>query len=151
MPFRPALRRFGLEDRCRERGPQFWCPRKDLNLQPLVCRTSAPSIELLRQELAVGVGFEPTYRALQTRANPPQLSDLEFFATDERGLHGLENCFLICEDPCSSVAKKNGTPGRIRTHNYDVRSVALFQLSYRSNCEGCRCAVEIFPARGAVR
>ena len=47
VPFRPALRRFGLEDRCRERGPQFWCPRKDLNLQPLVCRTSAPSIELL--------------------------------------------------------------------------------------------------------
>ena len=25
----------------------FWCPRKDLNLQPLVCRTSAPSVELL--------------------------------------------------------------------------------------------------------
>jgi hypothetical protein len=24
-----------------------WCPRKDLNLQPLVCRTSAPSVELL--------------------------------------------------------------------------------------------------------
>ena len=22
VPFRPALRRFGLEDRCRERGPQ---------------------------------------------------------------------------------------------------------------------------------
>ena len=27
----------------------FWCPRKDLNLQPLVCRTSAPSVELLRR------------------------------------------------------------------------------------------------------
>src|SRR5258705_8360321 len=27
----------------------FWCPRKDLNLQPLVCRTSALSIELLGQ------------------------------------------------------------------------------------------------------
>ena len=26
-----------------------WCPRKDLNLQPLVCRTSAPSVELLGQ------------------------------------------------------------------------------------------------------
>ena len=25
----------------------LWCPRKDLNLQPLVCRTSAPSVELL--------------------------------------------------------------------------------------------------------
>ena len=24
-----------------------WCPRKELNLQPLVCRTSAPSVELL--------------------------------------------------------------------------------------------------------
>ena len=28
-----------------------WCPRKDLNLQPLVCRTSALSVELLGQEL----------------------------------------------------------------------------------------------------
>ena len=27
----------------------FWCPRKDLNLQPLVCRTSALSVELLGQ------------------------------------------------------------------------------------------------------
>ena len=53
----------------------FWCPRKDLNLQPLVCRTSAPSIELLGLEMAVGVGFEPTSRVFQTRANPPQLSD----------------------------------------------------------------------------
>src|SRR6266436_4740379 len=26
-----------------------WCPKKDLNLQPLVCRTSALSIELLGQ------------------------------------------------------------------------------------------------------
>jgi len=23
VPFRPALRRFGLEDRCRERGPRL--------------------------------------------------------------------------------------------------------------------------------
>src|SRR6266576_2949561 len=28
----------------------LWCPRKDLNLQPLVCRTSAPSVELLGQD-----------------------------------------------------------------------------------------------------
>ena len=27
-----------------------WYPRKDLNLQPLVCRTSAPSVELLGHE-----------------------------------------------------------------------------------------------------
>ncbi len=25
----------------------IWCPRKDLNLHPLVCRTSAPPVELL--------------------------------------------------------------------------------------------------------
>src|SRR6266851_3853174 len=56
---------------------EFWCPRKDLNLQPLVCRTSAPSIELLGQEMVVGVGIEPTFRAFQTRANPSQLSDRE--------------------------------------------------------------------------
>jgi hypothetical protein len=31
----------------------------------------------LRQELVVGVGIEPTFRALQTRANPSQLSDRE--------------------------------------------------------------------------
>src|SRR5437588_5004466 len=52
-----------------------WCPRKDSNLQPLVCRTSALSIELLGQEMVVGVGIEPTFRAFQTRANPSQLSD----------------------------------------------------------------------------
>ena len=28
--------------------------------------------------------------------------------------------------------RESGTPGRIRTRNLDVRSVALFQLSYRS-------------------
>ena len=54
-----------------------WCPRKDLNLQPLVCRTSAPSVELLGREMVVGVGIEPTFRAFQTRANPSQLSDRE--------------------------------------------------------------------------
>ena len=81
----------------------LWCPRKDLNLQPLVCRTSAPSVELLgrnqeaggsgsKQALRetnvtaycsrllltvflVGVGIEPTSRVFQTRANPSQLSD----------------------------------------------------------------------------
>jgi hypothetical protein len=103
----PSSRRFGLEDRCRERGPQSeamvrfelttcclrnsrspiwsyiakcgrgvrptrlcklhapgshrsagmshapisWCPRKDSNLHPLVCRTSAPSVELLGREI----------------------------------------------------------------------------------------------------
>ena len=52
-----------------------WCPRKDLNLQPLVCRTSALSVELLGREMVVGVGIEPTFRAFQTRANPSQLSD----------------------------------------------------------------------------
>jgi hypothetical protein len=26
---------------------RHWCPRKESNLQPLVCRTSAPSVELL--------------------------------------------------------------------------------------------------------
>ena len=80
-----------------------WYPRKDSNLQPLVCRTSAPSVELLGHELVVGVGIEPTFRVLQTRANPSQLSD------------------------------RFGAPGRIRTRSFDVRSVALFQLSYRSN------------------
>src|SRR5437588_10876571 len=54
-----------------------WCPRKDSNLQPLVCRTSAPSVELLGQKLVVGVGIEPTFRAFQTRANPSQLSGRE--------------------------------------------------------------------------
>jgi hypothetical protein len=35
---------------CRDESrPDKWCPRKDSNLQPLVCRTSAPSIELLGQ------------------------------------------------------------------------------------------------------
>src|ERR1041384_5776216 len=53
----------------------MWCPRKDLNLQPPVCRTSALSIELLGREMVVGVGIEPTFRAFQTRANPSQLSD----------------------------------------------------------------------------
>ena len=80
-----------------------WCPRKDLNLQPLVCRTSAPSVELLGRSISfelrvssfelrtrapekletrnpklnvvVGVGIEPTFRVFQTRANPSQLSD----------------------------------------------------------------------------
>ena len=28
VPFRPALRRFGLEDRCRERGPRVWTGRE---------------------------------------------------------------------------------------------------------------------------
>ncbi len=32
-------------------------------------------------------------------------------------------------------AEKIGTPGRARTRNLDVRSVALFQLSYRSKGE----------------
>jgi hypothetical protein len=27
----------------------------------------------------VGVGIEPTFRAFQTRANPSQLSDLDYF------------------------------------------------------------------------
>src|SRR6185436_1261421 len=49
--------------------------RKDSNLQPLVCRTSAPSVELLGHTLVVGVGIEPTFRVFQTRANPSQLSD----------------------------------------------------------------------------
>ena len=31
---------------------------------------------LLPPELVVGVGIEPTFRVLQTRANPSQLSDL---------------------------------------------------------------------------
>src|SRR5688572_14981168 len=77
--FPPGSFRFGLEDRRREHGPGktrmkdeggrmkkdlkvvfhpssfllhpcSWCPRKDSNLQPLVCRTSAPSIELLGRE-----------------------------------------------------------------------------------------------------
>ena len=35
--------------------------------------------------------------------------------------------------PASDPRKNtNGTPGRIRTRTFDVRSVALFQLSYRS-------------------
>lgn len=102
--FPPSSYRFGLEDRRRERGPKkskkekvdrqkyrdswvefllftfafflvVWCPRKDSNLQPLACRTSARSIELLGQKMVVGVGIEPTFRAFQTRANPSQLSD----------------------------------------------------------------------------
>jgi hypothetical protein len=32
----------------------------------------------------------------------------------------------------NSLLYRAGTPGRIRTRNLDVRSVALFQLSYRS-------------------
>ena len=34
--------------------------------------------------------------------------------------------------PATSLPHEVGTPGRIRTHNLDVRSVALIQLSYRS-------------------
>ena len=34
--------------------------------------------------------------------------------------------------PATSLPQKLGTPGRTRTRNLDVRSVALFQLSYRS-------------------
>ena len=33
--------------------------------------------------------------------------------------------------------RESGTPGRIRTRNLDVRSVALFQLSYRSKKYWC--------------
>jgi hypothetical protein len=94
---------FATEYRLRTTDNSSWCPRKDLNLQPLVCRTSAPSVELLGHDLAVGVGIEPTFRVFQTRANPSQLSDLSI-----------------------------GAPGRTRTRSFDVRSVALFQLSYRS-------------------
>src|SRR6185369_6299160 len=62
---------------CRDESrPDNWCPRKDSNLQPLVCRTSAQSVELLGREMVVGVGIEPTFRVFQTRANPSQLSDL---------------------------------------------------------------------------
>src|SRR6266705_645130 len=34
--------------------------------------------------------------------------------------------------PATSLPRRFGTPGRTRTRNLDVRSVALFQLSYRS-------------------
>ena len=34
--------------------------------------------------------------------------------------------------PATSLPQEIGTPGRIRTRNLDVRSVALFQLRYRS-------------------
>src|SRR5881296_796668 len=36
--------------------PCSWCPRKDSNLQPLVCRTSAPSIELLGRKASKVAG-----------------------------------------------------------------------------------------------
>src|SRR5688572_699948 len=52
-----------------------WYPRKDSNLQPLVCRTSARSLSYSGIGLVVGVGIEPTFRVFQTRANPSQLSD----------------------------------------------------------------------------
>ena len=34
--------------------------------------------------------------------------------------------------PATSLPQEVGTPGRVRTRSLDVRSVALFQLSYRS-------------------
>lgn len=134
-----------------------WCPRKDSNLQPLVCRTSAPSIELLGHGLVVGVGIEPTSRVLQTRANPSQLSDLTIGARGEtrtlvtgfaiRRLSRLatraklerKERFELSNRvwktrmfPTTSLPQMFGTPGRTRTRNLDVRSVALFQLSHRS-------------------
>ena len=139
-----------------------WCPRKDSNLQPLVCRTSAPSVELLRHELAVGVGFEPTYRAFQTRANPPQLSDPELeravrieltlpdlqsgaLSTWLRARVGTEGEVRTLESSLEdshvssyiTSVREHGTPGRIRTRNLDVRSVAPFQLGHRSKKFWC--------------
>lgn len=50
-----------------------WCPRMDLNHRPSVCRTAA--LAGLSYAGMVGrVGIEPTFRVLQTRANPSQLS-----------------------------------------------------------------------------
>ena len=52
-----------------------WCPRKDLNLQPLVCRTSAPSIELLGLVWWSELDSNQPLGFFKPRANPPQLSD----------------------------------------------------------------------------
>lgn len=95
-------------------APINWYPRKDSNLQPLVCRTSAPSIELLGQELVVGVGIEPTSRVLQTRANPSQLSDLMRFGA--RGeTRTLVTGFAIRRLSRLATRAKTGTEGEIRT------------------------------------
>ena len=42
--------------------------------------------------------------------------------------------------PATSLPRRFGTPGRTRTRNLDVRSVALFQLSYRSK-KHCRLLI----------
>ena len=47
---------------------------------------------------------------------------------------GIEPTFRVFQTRANpSQLSDPGTPGRIRTRTIDVRSVALFQLSYRSN------------------
>ena len=46
---------------------------------------------------------------------------------------GIEPTFRVFQTRANpSQLSDRGTPGRIRTRSFDVRSVALFQLSYRS-------------------
>src|SRR6266404_2177295 len=64
--------------------------------------------------------------------------------------------------PATSLPRRFGTPGRTRTRSLDLRSVALFQLSYRSeeisnfglriselqNILHARCADRVHPTIG---
>lgn len=47
---------------------------------------------------------------------------------------GIEPTFRVFQTRANpSQLSDHGAPGRTRTRSFDVRSVALFQLSYRSN------------------
>ena len=57
---------------------------------------------------------------------------------------GIEPTFRVFQTRANpSQLSDLGTPGRIRTRNFDVRSVALFQLSYRSSDEELERAVRL--------
>ena len=67
----------------------IWCPRKDLNLQPLVCRTSAPSVELLRKKI---LDFEFRISNFEVRIWVAGLAGFEpaTFCLEDRSSHSAE-------------------------------------------------------------
>ena len=83
-------------------GKWFWCPRKDSNLQPLVCRTSAPSVELLGQ-----------FSSFEFRR--PMPTNLELWTLE----HPKRRTLVL--EPLTGLE-----PALI-----NVRSVAPFHLGYR--------------------
>ena len=143
----PSSRRFGLEDRCRERGPTphvwpgreavaplnstlpcshrsarmshapiTWCPRKDLNLQPLVCRTSAPSIELLGRGWRSELDSNQPLGFFRPRANPPQLSDRKFLPQKIRVHPWLKWNSRQDSNPQLRRSKRRALPVELQEH-----------------------------------